>query len=612
MFDPDVLGLHPHHDGSALYTEQIRPVLGGAVRVWVRVPARTAIKEVLLRTTPDGDVLYRRAAIDEERTGRALGGYGAGDVWWYADVPIRNPVTGYRFVLRGPADESYWLTAAGVVGHDVRDTTDFRLVTHDPGPDWARDAIVYEIFPDRFARSAGSPEPSGLPDWAVAADWDEDTVIHAGPLTPRQFYGGDLDGIIEHLDHLQSLAVTAIYLRPVFPAESNHRYNATTFDLVDPLLGGEAALKRLAAAVHARGMRLIGDITTNHCGDAHEWFRTAHADPGAPEREMFYFDADGGYEAWYGVPSLPKFNWESPLVHERMAAVVRRWLEYYDGWRVDVANMTGRNREVDRTLEIAAELRREVERVRPDAVLIAEHNYDAAPDLDAGGWQGTMNYAGFTRPLWAWLRGPDVRLPYFIDVPGNVPSRDGRNTLAAMRAFAAGMSWTSLTRSWQLLDSYDCARVRTVTGSRERHLVAAGLQATLPGTPTVCGGSEYGLTGVNGEDARTPMPWRRPGDRDEATFLAYQRLLGLRAAEPALRRGGLRWLHADADTLIFLRETASESLLVAAARAEHGPVALPLDAPLTGVYDAADLTPSNGQVVLPAGAAALRIWRVGR
>lgn len=612
MFDPDALGEHPHHDGSPLYTEPVRPVLGGSVRVWVRVPATLAIADVRVRTTPDGDVRYTQAAIDHDRSGRALGGYGAKDVWWVADVPVRNPVTTYRFLLRCPDGSAFWLTAAGAVDQEVRDTTDFRLVTHDPGPDWANDAIVYEIFPDRFARSGDPLDPAELPAWAIPAGWDQDAVVHQGPVTPRQFYGGDLAGIAEHLDHLQSLSVSTVYLRPVFPAESNHRYNATTFDSVDPLLGGDETLRDLADALHARGMRLVGDITTNHCGDTHEWFRAAQADPHAPEREMFYFDADGDYEAWYGVPSLPKFNWGSPLVRERMAAVVRRWLDVYDGWRVDCANMTGRRGAEDRAREIAAELRREITSVRPDAVLLAEHNYDASGDLDAGGWQGTMNYAGFTRPVWTWLCGDDVRLPYFVDVPGNVYRRDGRKVLAAMRAFTAGVSWASYTRSWQLLDSYDVARIRTVTGNRERHVVAAGLQATLPGTPMICGGDEFGLTGDNGEHARTPMPWNRPGDRDEATLQAYRELFALRAAEPALRRGGLRWLHADADTLVFLRETDDESLLIAAARADHGPLPLPLDVRLTGVHGADDLTPSDGTVVLPAGSAAIRIWRLSR
>ena len=195
-------------------------------------------------------------------------------------------MTPYRFLLDTDAGPR-WLTALGLVAHDVPDATDFRLVAYEPPPSWAPDAVVYQIFPDRFARSAAA-DGRPLPDWAIPCDWDT-PVIGRGPETPYQFYGGDLDGIIERLDHIESLGANTVYLTPIFPARSNHRYDASSFDHVDPLLGGDEALVRLSAAARGRGMRLLGDITTNHCGDAHPWFLAAAADDGAPEREMFYF-----------------------------------------------------------------------------------------------------------------------------------------------------------------------------------------------------------------------------------------------------------------------------------------------------------------------------------
>src|SRR5690606_15784599 len=192
--------------------------------------------------------------------------------------------------------------------------------------------------------------------------------------------------------------------------------------------------------------------------------------------------------------------------------------------------------------EVAAMLRAEV---GPDAALIAEHNHDASGDLDRDGWHGTMNYGGFTRPVWAFLRGPETDLEHFLGTPGGIPERDGPATVATFRQFAAHMSWRSYVHSWQLLDSHDSPRVRTVTGSRERHLVAAGLQATLPGTPMIFAGSEFGLTGVNGEHSRTPMPWNRPAHRDAATLAAHRALLGLRRRASALPRGALRWTSAE-------------------------------------------------------------------
>ncbi len=184
----------------------------------------------------------------------------------------------------------------------------------------------------------------------MPCSWDTTPVEGAGPRTPYQFYGGDLGGIIEKLDHIQQLGADVIYLTPFFPARSNHRYDASTFASVDPLLGGDQALVELVEAAHARGLKVMGDLTANHSGDAHEWFRRALAEPDSEEAGYYYFNDDHtGYESWYGVPSLPKLNWTSEGLRERFVLAddspVARWLKppfNLDGWRIDVGNMTGR------------------------------------------------------------------------------------------------------------------------------------------------------------------------------------------------------------------------------------------------------------------------------
>jgi len=549
----------PHHDGSALYVSQNH--------VWVRVPAGFAFDNAYVRTVIDGEPRFTPLTLDPSRSG-PIGGYGAGDRWLTATLPAHNPVTPYRFLF-----DSRWLNATGLHDRDVTDVTDFKLVTYDEPPSWMRDAIVYEIFPDRFASTSRKPSP----DWAIPAGWDTDPVIGSGPGVSEQFYGGDLDGITARLDHIQSLGANTVYLTPIFPARSNHRYDASTFDSVDPLLGGDVALKRLSDAVHARGMRLIGDITTNHVGSSHEWF--------ANEPEMFYFFPDGDYESWYGVKSLPKLNWGSPLVRERMVAVMRRWLEYFDGWRVDCANMTGRFRSEDLAHEVARELRAALP---PQVCLVAEHNHYAAGDLDRDGWHGTMNYGGFLRPIWTWLRSESLSLNNFLGWPGNVPTRDGLAALATIREFSSHMSWRSYVHSWQLLDSHDATRIRTITGTTRRQIVAAGLQATMPGIPMLFAGSEFGLTGTDGEHSRTPMPWNRPGDIDGEVLSAYRALFNLRGSQKALRHGGLRWIHADADSLAFVRETEPESIVVSAART--GEAAVPALPNLTALFEGPGLS----------------------
>nr|BFE58809.1 maltodextrin glucosidase [Dactylosporangium thailandense] len=559
-----------HHDGSALYVPDQNPRLGSNVDVLLRTSP--GVRSVHVRSIEDGEPRFAKASA--ERRGDEL--------WWRANVLVRNPVTRYRFLVDGD-----WYTVLGRFGHDVPDDTDFRLVAH-PGPaPWTREAIVYQIFPDRFARSATAP---ATPGWAERCEWDDPVRGHS-----REWYGGDLDGIARRLDHIQDLGADTVYLTPFFPARSNHRYDAVAFDRVDPLLGGDRALRRLADALHTRGMRLVGDLTTNHTGVEHPWF---------DQPDLYYMSADGGYESWLGVASLPKLNWHSARLRERFVtdpdSIVRRWLRYLDGWRVDVANMTGRRAADDLTLEVSRLIADAVRGARQDALLVAEHAHGAGGDLDAGGWQGTMNYAGFTRPLWTWLRAPSLDLPDFLGVPGPVPARDGRAFVATMRAMMATMSWRSWTHSWNLLGSHDTARIRTVVGSAGLHEVATGLLATLPGVPMIFAGDEFGLTGTNGERSRTPMPWR-----SGASVLPwYGRLLALRRKHPALRGGGLRFAHVSADAIAFWRETHDERLLVLARRASGPPVALDV-AEAANLYGGAAW---NG--TLPGDGPTLQIWSV--
>ncbi|HEY0187013.1 MAG TPA: glycoside hydrolase family 13 protein [Cellulomonas sp.] len=609
--------LAPHHDGSELYVPPGTPGLGDVVPVRVRVPG-DAPTEVLLRTVEDGEPRAYRAVAS---------GTSEGEQWFTAEVPVTNPVTGYRFLLTGPGYDGgqAWLNGEGVIARDVPDASDFRLTTTAPGPAWARDAVVYQVFPDRFARSTGhdGPPAGPLPGWALPAAWG-DEPIGDGPPAGTQLFGGDLRGIEQRLDHLQRLGVTALYLTPVFPGRSNHRYDASTFDHVDPLLGGDAAMASLSAAVHRRGMRIVGDLTTNHTGDAHDWFRAARAEPGSDEASFYYWtDDEPGYVGWLGHASLPKLNHHAPALADRLDAVVTRYLREpiaLDGWRIDVANMTGRQGADDLTHAVSRRLRGRIAAQRPDGVLIAEHFHDAGADLVAGGWQATMNYSAFTRPVWSWLAGEQPGLRY-VELPTPIPHRRGPAVLAAMRQFGAAVPWSVTTRQWNLLGSHDTPRIRTVLGSRERVEVAAGLLLTYPGTPVVFAGDEGGATGSNGEHARVSMPWSQIDagggpDWDAGTFRAYRDLIALRSGQRALREGGLRWVLAQDDALAYLRETPDERLLVLLARDPWRGAALPgsllrAGEPAQNLYGGAELArDAHGALLLPGDGPGVQVWRL--
>lgn len=280
---------------------------------------------------------------------------------------------------------------------------DFVLALEPGAPAWHARSVVYEIFPDRFAAS-GAALNAPRPNWVMPREWDRRPEGRS-PNTPYELYGGDLCGVEHHLDHIQSVGANVLYLTPFFPAGSTHRYDAASFDQVDPLLGGDEALRSLLRAAHARDMHVVGDLTLNHCGAGHEWFLRAEQNAAAPERDLFFFDGSPplGYACWLGVRSLPTLNWGSDELRRRMGRIMRRWLDAgLDGWRIDVANMVARYRLLDVNHEVAAWAR----------------------DLARG------------------------RLLI------------GAEAVAAMPAFRAGVPWDVDANSWTLLDSHDTARFR--------------------------------------------------------------------------------------------------------------------------------------------------------
>lgn len=555
----------PHHDGSPLYVSTQQPHLGDTVRVRVRVPRSFGLMQVVrTRSNPDREPSYSDAVIVLETDDA---------VWWEAAIHVENPVHGYRFLMEADDGATHWLTSAGLSHTETRDIDDFRLVSYNPPPAWGAEAVMYQVFPDRFARSPQADERTP-PAWAVPAKWD-DPVVFRGPETGTQFYGGDLQGVIDHLDHLVGLGVNLLYLTPIFPAESNHRYNAQSFDHVDSLLGGNEAFQALIEAAHAKGLRVIGDLTTNHSGDAHEWFQRSYNNPEASESAFYLWlnAQQTEYVSWLGFSSLPKFNWQAPELRRRfidgLDSVVAAWLKApysLDGWRVDVANMTGRWREEDLNETVRRTIRATMREVNDDTILIGESTNDAAIDFQGDAWHGAMTYANFTRPLWNWLSIPGSPAGGGLGMTlGRTSDYTGIDFYAAHREFAAAFPWRTRLNTMNALDTHDTPRF--LTSARDGVVpVAFGLAVTMPGIPVVWAGDEFGLTASDGEESRTPIPWDRI-DESADTIALYTRLIALKRAHPALNGGGIRWLHVSDDAVAFVRESAEECVLVVAARA---------------------------------------------
>ncbi len=586
-----------HHDGSPAYVSNPAPAIGDRVDVFLRTPADAGLSAVHVRTTPDGEPHYTQGRVDRTVNG---------ETWWRTTVTVRNAETSYRFLLRTSAGTTRSLNALGSTHREVTDAADFRLTTYPPPPAWSQDAVVYQIFPDRFARSEQHPLGE-LPDWAIPAEWDTPVAFNT-PDGVRQIYGGSLWGVAEKLDHIAELGANVVYLTPFFPAESNHRYDASTFDRVDPLLGGDQALRELVGQAHRRGMKVMGDITLNHSGSGHDWFRRGQADPASQDADFYYFGEDRKhYAAFFDEPTLPKFDHRSAELRRRLYAgpysVIARYLSDFDldGWRVDVAQAAGRHGAVDLNAEMARLTRQTMAWAKPESLLIAEHQFDASASLRGDGWHGTMAYAGFTRPIWSWLATRD--LGEFWGAPGRMPIYDGTDMALVMREFAALISWTAQTHNMTLLDSHDSARFVSMAGA-ERQRLGAALQFTLPGIPMIFSGDEVGVPGVHLEDSRRPFPWTESA-WDRTTYDVYRRLLALRRNHPALRHGGLRWLRTGTDVVLFERLLPAETILVQVSRADHEPIKSAFAA--TSLTGGADLLPG---AAMPSDGPAFHIWLV--
>ncbi len=587
-----------HHNGSALYVSNPLPTYGETVTVRLRAPLNAPIRDIFIRTAPDGERHFEPMRIAQKDTVSA---------WWDGRLPVNMPRVPYRFRVMS-SEGAYCLNALGVSRADAPDWFDFKLLADFAAPSWLEDTVFYQIFPDRFYNADPSNDvPPGA--WSRGEFKTQRREWGAPPLPYSKagnidYYGGDLAGITQKLDYLVDLGVNALYLTPIFVAYSNHRYDIADYERVDPYLGGDAALAELRQAMNRAGMRLILDVTPNHLGAQHPWFTAALADPNAPTAEYFTFhEHPHNYESWLGVRSLVKLNYRSEKLRDAMYraenSVLRRWMrEPYriDGWRLDVANMVARQGAIQLAHKVGRQMRRAVKSDNPEAYLFGENWYDGTPHLQGDELDATMNYQGFTMPLWTWLAGRDHNLPprpwtETMLLPGESLAEQWAN-------FRGTVPWVIARQQFNLLGSHDTPRILTiVNGDKALMKLGVAVLMTYPGVPCVYYGDEIGMEGGQDPDNRRTMPW------DDATWAKemrahYQKLIQLRRTAPALLRGGFQQVYAEGGLIVYLRQSAEQRLLVVGYR---GPEALvSVDVPVwhAGLADGTTLTDLLGSSVL--------------
>lgn len=424
-------------------------------------------------------------------------------------------------------------------------------------PEWVKHAVFYQVFPDRFARSPRTQHPRGI----TFKPW-------GSPPQEQDYQGGDLRGIVDKLDYLQKLGVTALYLNPIFASASNHRYHTYDYYQVDPLLGGNEALRELLDAAHARDMRVVLDGVFNHASRGF-WAFHHILENGANSPYLDWFIVydwplrpyssdpkhQPNYKAWWGLPALPEFNTENPGVRDYIFNVARYWIEFgIDGWRLDVPF------EIDDD-SFWQEFRRIVKAANPEAYLCGEVWWNAQRWLQGDQFDAVMNYLFMDAAL-CFFGANTLRTGY----------KREHLTLQGIGAekFAKMIEHMHELYDWQinhaqlnLLDSHDTARALWILDEDESALrLCALFQMTMPGAPCIYYGDEIGLAAGDDPDCRGAFPWNQQERWNQGLLEFYRQITAMRHKYPVLRTGTFTPLFARDRLYAFRRQLEQKQAIV--------------------------------------------------
>ncbi|MCI5601988.1 MAG: glycoside hydrolase family 13 protein [Lachnospiraceae bacterium] len=421
--------------------------------------------------------------------------------------------------------------------YDKSGVCDKRLGWYDfvitPGfktPDWAKGAVMYQIYTDRFfngdkSNDVETREYSYIGDYSVKVD---DWYKYPATMGVREFYGGDIQGVWDKLDYLEKLGVEVIYFNPMFVSPSNHKYDIQDYDYIDPHFGkivkdeGELLSEgnylnreasryitrvtdkanleasnelfaRFVEEVHRRGMKVILDGVFNHCGSFNKWLdreqiyenqegyeKGAYVSGDSPYRSFFKFFEDAWpynyhYNGWWGHDTLPKLNYEeSPKLYEYIMRIARKWVSppyNVDGWRLDVAADLGHSGEFNH--KFWKDFRKNVKEANPEAIILAEHYGDPGPWLQGDEWDTVMNYDAFMEPITWFLTGMEKH----SDEKRDDLRGDSYSFFASMRHHMSRFQGNSLLVAMNELSNHDHSRFMTRTNGNVGRVASVGPQA---------------------------------------------------------------------------------------------------------------------------------------
>lgn len=431
-------------------------------------------------------------------------------------------------------------------------------MTHTP--DWVKNAIFYQIFPDRFARSESVEKPTHLEPWDA-------------PLSRYGFKGGDLVGVYEKLDYLQDLGVNALYFNPIFTSAANHRYHTYDYFHVDPILGGNEAFHKLLAEAHRREMHVVLDGVFNHASRGFfqfhhilengekspylDWFRVY----GYP---MNAYQGKPNYSCWWNLPALPQFNTDNPQVRAFLFDVAQHWINQgADGWRLDVP------------FEIKDEhfwrqFRTATKEANPDAYLVGEIPSEAQEWLQGDMFDGVMNYQFSAACVGFFGSGSrdEAMISGMMGLP-EVPVLDAPAFAHRTRELLEIYPRQNALAQLNLMDSHDMPRfLSMVSGNVDAFRLATLFQMTYPGAPCIYYGNEIGMMGGRDPDNRASFNW------DESQWNhdlrnAIRTYAHIRQAHPVLRTGEYVPVFAEGRKIAFVRHMERQVMLVAINADQH-------------------------------------------
>lgn len=397
-------------------------------------------------------------------------------------------------------------------------------------PSWVSSAAAYQIFPERFAIGENRDRPY------VNAEWGE-------LPNPKSFYGGDLEGIRQKIPYLKELGVSLIYLNPVFCSPTNHKYDIVDYTHVDPMFGGDEALRRLIDDCHKNGIRIMLDGVFNHCSSKHPFFRDV-VEKGRASKYYHWFFIDGdfpseakrNYRTFADVGYMPKLNTANPEVIEYFSGVACYWMKEFgaDAWRLDVSD--------ELSHRFLRAFREKVLAQNPDAIIIGEDWHDATRYLTGDEYDGVMNY-GLTKACLDLLAFGTIDAVTFRDRLVRLYHR--QNVAASQKML-------------NLLDSHDTERFLTrAEGDGRKYRAALAISFFFPGIPCVYSGDEIGLEGGYDPDCRRCFDWNE-AHWDKETHDLVRKLMNLKRSSP-LSDGEFSVSIADG-LLILARKKGDETL----------------------------------------------------